>query len=623
MSPETSQPLSEQAFVQQGYSDSANGIETEIANRVEAQTPVELLQDQERFQQVAQERDIGLVARVESVDSVRSAVSLAQEATGSKPGEALIFSSADIIGGQKDKLTGIIEGRLAKYSETPEGARDVEIGQLKRIIAGTEVVGRREAIRSAKEVGIKIPLRQRVRPRGGVEKITSHAQAAAKKKLRAMGVIHESGFDDGEETVEDISRDATLQARGLVELIVRDYDDSLDSVRRRISDREQVSPLRPISTQAVVGETIGEMTHKHVESKRECREAFETGDTSLILSAVLRGDISIESVLEEARSTARDKVGFGDAIDTVVAGISQGVRAELGTPSLLAEQFGEAQVSALEHLEGSMRSLQQMVGRPKVAETWLTDVVNDVQEAQNGLEVMSDEASTLYWHFTAEGERVIESGGLTPQTEAKDKNTGDHSQGVHFVKPGDFSHVELTGHDRYVTYSKRRPGKERESEALGVAVVFPLADIIKQTPLRSEQKIVTDEGQHVSKDTVFATPEQGLDYKYDLRDAYLVAQTDQDREKLIEELTAQGYEQAWIDEHVILDIYGEGEIAQQRLGSISATIEQRAKARLTGKIVPLSAKPGSIEHTDTPDVSTGSSYFSRESYVEYLGQIAA
>jgi hypothetical protein len=86
MSPETSQPHSERALVQQGYLDSANGIETEIVNRVETQAPVELLQNQERFQQVAQERDIGLVARVESVDSIRSAVSLAQEATGSKPG---------------------------------------------------------------------------------------------------------------------------------------------------------------------------------------------------------------------------------------------------------------------------------------------------------------------------------------------------------------------------------------------------------------------------------------------------------------------------------------------------------------------------------------------------------
>ncbi len=128
-------------------------------------------------------------------------------------------------------------------------------------------------------------------------------------------------------------------------------------------------------------------------------------------------------------------------------------------------------------------------------------------------------SSTLYWHFSRRGLDILHDRELRSAHNGAQSNTGAHSEGIHFVKPG--TGFETDSH--YYLYAlgmgQHTPD---ESTPFGVAVIYRLGDIITTTPRRDEPAEAKYRGRAMAQDATFRTEDESADYAYPLDTAYLL-----------------------------------------------------------------------------------------------------
>jgi hypothetical protein len=211
-------------------------------------------------------------------------------------------------------------------------------------------------------------------------------------------------------------------------------------------------------------------------------------------------------------------------------------------------------------------------------------------------------------------------------------NTGEWSQGVHFVKPG----LGIDTDVHYYGYAKglRTNAGDDIPDAFGAAVVYRLGDLMAHTPYRDEPMTEVYRGKgNVSEDVTFRDEVEGSDYQYPLDRAYILPmanrlqldrlRADERYSDLIEPgkpatqiafevarraLSQAGRSDAWIEEHLLpsRELVDPGLLTEEMAAKGSETklfngVARRLQGRYeedTTVIVALSAKRGATEGHD-------------------------
>jgi molybdopterin converting factor small subunit len=238
------------------------------------------------------------------------------------------------------------------------------------------------------------------------------------------------------------------------------------------------------------------------------------------------------------------------------------------------------------------------------------NVENNIETAQNNLEAQVEDGDKVYFHFTANLDKIIKSGALKPRINVPKNErvttTGDHSVGVHFT-------LDL-GYSSYSTYKTERSG------IFGIA--YPLSEIISHTPYRAELthkpgigKSKEGDDYNLTTDSVFydsykitgsgnAETRGGTDYEYPINEGVMFV-PDVYREEYTRLLEDAGYNKEWVGDHLLAisqDVINNNDkVVELVTEKIKKLLEKEGKGKT--KIAPLlktkrSNKYGSSEHLD-------------------------
>jgi len=223
------------------------------------------------------------------------------------------------------------------------------------------------------------------------------------------------------------------------------------------------------------------------------------------------------------------------------------------------------------------------------------DVEKNIENTQNNLEAQIENGDKVYFHFTAQLERIIKSGALKPRVNVPESErvttTGSHSMGVHFGTNCEYA--------PYSTYKTEREG------IFGIA--YPLSEIVTHTPYRAEGR---DAHDNVFYNSYKITGESnkgtrgGTDYEYPISEGVIfVPEIYRDTyEKLLEDA---GYNEEFIQDHLLVisqeNTYQYSKITELVAKKLEKLLHK--KGRLNLKVAPLSKtkqynRYGGVEHLD-------------------------
>jgi len=289
-------------------------------------------------------------------------------------------------------------------------------------------------------------------------------------------------------------------------------------------------------------------------------------------------------------------------------------------PSLTGFKVGESERQMLRAFQHVADQAVARAGEDPLRFQFLESVHGAV-EAQQQLLVNHgiERGDTQYWHFTPRIRDLVASGVLTSGADPHvDNFTGAHSEGVHFVRPGQ-PYARWTDEWRNYAHHTHSAGSgEPIQGAFGAAVVLPLAKLAMATPLRNEQKCTDDTDEPYANDATFRTADGLALYSYSIGGAYIMP-TRSEAQKVGQEgaldqhealsriCIAAGYDSMWTASQIVRT-----DTARLRPGLIDhgeditqayAHIAQRTQHKYVDTVVvPLTSTPGRLEKLDgSPD----------------------
>ncbi len=425
-----------------------------------------------------------------------------------------------LVEGHEQDLLSALSEALEKYAQTSAGKKDAEIKQLRDLLAG----GISDPIQTkaiAKELGVKQATLLSVLP-GQREKSRASLLAAAEYRLNELAPPA-WGYDDKPRVWQDEIRrehaSAEYQAADTFGEANTDLEQALKIMRSNFDinhTRRSIDDLRVElpKLEAVVKASSEELT-KLLPAQKE------------MLSMIARGAVTPEQIIDYLKTRdQRTGVNLRGLFRQVVTKQWVNCQKNLAEPSLVGLSLTEKEITGVNNNLDKIDRLTELYGVRPDFSTQLTrqEIPKKILASQQLFFEKLGSESELYWHFDAQGLKIIESGELHSGAKAgtAGRNTGEWSTGVHFTKPG----TGMNSHDNYPGYATTTLNfgtKEKVKKALGIAVIFRLGDVIKQTPLRAEPIIDINRGRgNVSEDVTFRPADGRNEYSYNIDDAYIV-----------------------------------------------------------------------------------------------------
>ncbi|MGK8522576.1 hypothetical protein ACRS6B_13900 [Nocardia asteroides] len=285
-------------------------------------------------------------------------------------------------------------------------------------------------------------------------------------------------------------------------------------------------------------------------------------------------------------------VSRDDIFEAVTAGLAVPLRASVAEALKPAERsvggmYTEASVRGFVFDPRDARSLalfEEVTARvrarvhlPPSTAGLITRIEDTAVWRQSDFETFTDEAATLYLHFTPKIREIAEDGMLRSGAHDDIPYTTNSrgSFGVHFIKPGAWNGTEEFGpYMRYANALRYYADKSSSHGSLGAIIVMPLEAIVAVTPWRCEFKTTDDNDGHLASDAVFRPLDETDLYAYPLDKAYIVpcygswqvswedmVTTDPESgdvsfkpvsEPIREVFRQAGYDESWIQRHVMI-----------------------------------------------------------------------
>lgn len=558
------------------------------------------VEQEEQFETKRAERNDNIQGTTDTLKELRRRVVEAQLG-GQDHEEKFTFGPKKVLESSRDEVSTILDERMEAYLKSEEGAEDKKIVELHTIIENPNSLPKAEVARIAKELQMDWGgSMARVFRRKKSEQV-QQLQRAAQAKLQIMD---SKAFPDatGDSTAWVDASINDLPTEQLVE-----YGKSVDSTNEQVSKKT----LSIEDTQKKM-DTLLAVLDTSQQNEQNAHAAFiaavQTADINALLSSLARGKVTKEQVLDRAAETSaiRDKVfGFVGSLERAVSALPSDREKQAKSASLVGVTYDEHETALLQSLQNEINELRTVLDMEPTDEDIPMLVAERVKENEKVFsEDRIDGADTLYWHFTPQARKIFADGSLRSGAhEDVQSLTGEHSGGVHFIKPGEWQ-VELDA-KKYIGYAsldKSLDGNKPIEGVLGAAVVYPLNELVKVTPIRNERKQTTATGEHVANDATFRAADGSEQYGYSLDNAFIVP-TGADTENVRSALLDAGYTPDWIAQHVVDVPYERDGI--NRMKRANEEIKQRMGAQASPDVVvPMTSKFGQVE---TLDVSGGAS----------------
>ncbi len=514
-----------------------------------------------------------------------------------------------VLDGAQTSLVEVIGVRLQGHLASPEGASDREIMELRQFLANPDSLAAERRDEIAKRTGVKTGgLRARLQ--------ASHAQSQEDEVRKAVAARVEKLAPA--RNAEEATSEASFRTDQMARPALQRARETGQPLKAPASGRD--------SKPQQVADRLAAFEAALVSASHDLTEQFQGAEADTLrplLSAIARGYTTPEQVFNDLKSRYRDSISIRGVVQPMLQVAADEAAQAFAEPSLVGASFGEAEKALLLTYAEQIQGLRDLMGARYGADADTIVVNAQANQARSQAELVNgvDTADTLYVHFTPNANRIFRDGRLQPGVAPDIINTtGGHSNGVHFIKPGDFTGSEALG--TYMGYSHLTRNLENGipiPESLGVALVYPLDKIIATTPLRNEIKTLTSGGEHAAPDSTFRTSAGATD-SYSLDDAYIVpfysdrqvpaeqreiGRDEQGRqlygpfvEPIKQALRAAGKDEAWIDSHVVDVPYNkpDGQLMQLASAEIKRRLAEAGGAQKV--VVPLSAKPGQWETLD-------------------------
>ena len=526
-----------------------------------------------------------------------------------------------------------LEGALEEYSQTEAGKKDLEIKTLRDFLQ-TEQPAAESVATVSRTLGLSIGS-VRFKLSGGYrQQSIGQLKKAANKYLDGV-TKSDSGFDeDRPPSQEQAKRAERGKASETIHLIV---EDSTAEYRKKLGEQEYRWQDKDLK------ETIDEV-HLLEELRSKSIEALKAScagqPPEAVLSALLRGSLTSEditTILAKYGDTPRRSSLYASATLEAEKRLLQGLYPE---PSLAGLAFGEEELKALDAGVDKLLALSTVLGyKPFNKQEFVEGVQANVADTQQLLFERVESSNSLYWHFSPYGLRILHEKKLMSGALSGNRLTSEHSQGVHFVKPGFGMQTDIA-YSSYAQTQLTLGGRREIPNGFGLAVIYKLEDVIEQTPLRDEPMSAKHIGKaNIAEDVTFRTDAESAAYSYPIEDAYVLPmltweqinhlRSNPDFSDLMPEeyvppdvlaltitkraLELEGFSPEWIDEHLLspdlvpseLETLGgpgaKAEVEEKMYQKVSHEIMSRQK-RSEDMIVPLRAKRGAFESHDSRGV---------------------
>ncbi len=289
-------------------------------------------------------------------------------------------------------------------------------------------------------------------------------------------------------------------------------------------------------------------------------------------------------------------------------------------PSLTGFEVGEAEGQMLRDFQRVSDEVVARSGEDPLRFQFLESVHGAIESQQRLLISHGIErGDTQYWHFTPRIRDLMASGVLASGAHPHiDNLTGAHSEGVHFVRPGQPYTRWADEWKNYAHYTHRAGSGERIQGAFGAAVVLPLARLAMITPIRNEQKYTDETGESYANDVTFRAGDGSALYSYSMDGAYIMPTRSEaqrvGREGVLDQHEAlaricmtAGYDSMWTDSQIVrtdtvrlyTGLINHGDDITQAYAHIAQHTQYKYANTV---VVPLTSTPGRLEQLDgSPD----------------------
>ncbi|WP_249645137.1 preprotein translocase subunit SecA [Nocardia sputi] len=515
-----------------------------------ALVPEQLLLTQEHADALSD----ALTERDQAVDRITDQVCELEHVLAALVGESGTVDMVSLTG-VRDELNTFLDQQLAAYAETPEGRRDQMIATLRQVTAKPRLDDRDirvlNEIMPAKHGGLAALLP------GARNRYAQALHTAARVRLAELDSHRVDAF-----RVDDAMRRLQRGIRG-----------QLDHAAEVLFERGSRRTIQGLL------DDIDSMRSKISAARRNISAGWHDipGDgLAPLLSEIARGLRTRDDVVEAVAAIAAPR-HIAVIVDDVLRMVEQSAVGIFAESSMRGLVFRDQEARRVRALEDTVARVRTTVGIPQTAPDLYTRVVDKSAEHRSDLSTFVDPADTLYLHFTP-NIRAIATAGMI-RSGAHDEiinTTAGHSLGVHFIKPGNWQGTE--NFNMYVGYAGLRRTLATGNgtvlpDPLGAIVVMPLGAITKTTPIRNEAKTTAPDEAHLASDATFRPLDGNPSYAYPLDDAYIIPcysnlQVPQEQRLIIDPDTGErnvrpiaepirdafrraGYEEAWIDRHVI------------------------------------------------------------------------
>ncbi|MBF6205201.1 helix-turn-helix domain-containing protein [Streptomyces gardneri] len=515
-----------------------------------ALVPEQLLLTQEHADALSD----ALTERDQAVDRITDQVCELEHVLAALVGESGTVDMVSLTG-VRDELNTFLDQQLAAYAETPEGRRDQMIATLRQVTAKPRLDYRDirvlNEIMPAKHGGLAALLP------GARNRYAQALHTAARVRLAELDSHRVDAF-----RVDDAMRRLQRGIRG-----------QLDHAAEVLFERGSRRTVQGLL------DDIDSMRSKISAARRNISAGWHDipGDgLAPLLSEIARGLRTRDDVVEAVAAIAAPR-HIAVIVDDALRMVEQSAVGIFAESSMRGFVFRDQEARRVRALEETVARVRTTVGIPQTAPDLYTRVVDKSAEHRSDLSTFVDPADTLYLHFTP-NIRAIATAGMI-RSGAHDEiinTTAGHSLGVHFIKPGNWQGTE--NFNMYVGYAGLRRTLATGNgtvlpDPLGAIVVMPLGAITKTTPIRNEAKTTAPDEAHLASDATFRPLDGNPSYAYPLDDAYIIPcysnlQVPQEQRLIIDPDTGErnvrpiaepirdafrraGYEEAWIDRHVI------------------------------------------------------------------------
>ncbi|MBF6465256.1 hypothetical protein IU427_08670 [Nocardia beijingensis] len=454
--------------------------------------------------------------------------------------------------GVRDELSAFLGRQLAAYAETAEGQRDQMIATLREITAHPRLDER-----DMRVLAEMVPVKRNklIASLPGVrDRYAQELRTAARVRLAELDA-HRAEFYRADDTIRRLQRGIQGRLDRAAEVLydrgsrrtVRGLLDGIDAMRSEISAaRRQIS----VDWQGI-----------------------PENELAPLLSEITRGLRSREGAVEAVAAVAAPR-HITMVVDDALRTVEKSAVSIFAESSIRGFVFRDHDARNVRVLEDAIARVRTMVRAPETTPDLSTRVADESAERRSDFGTFVDPADTLYLHFTP-NIRAIATTGMIRSGAHDDvvNTTAAHSAGVHFIKPGDWQGTE--NFNMYVGYAglRRTLSGTVLPDPLGAIVVMPLGAITETTPLRNEAKTTAPDEAHLASDATFRPLNGSPRYAYPLDDAYIIPcysdlQVSREQRLIIDPDTGErhwrpvaepirdafrraGYDEAWIDRHVI------------------------------------------------------------------------